>query len=260
MRYNSIDIRKYRKSLYCLNELIRKYGKCEILEYDENEPLGCPENASVVVTRIMEDLGLEYLIEWKYWWKVWKHHRDDLTIEQLTVIIYHAMAEFKQNYLDLMVPDNASDEKKLVMMKSSLERDREFIDLLNHESGEIPEAFDYSITPENLKDPFLTINLGRSLLKEIGVKTISTTEDVDMLLWRMAFMGYDMARGFRNAMVELTNSCEMIDYIDFRCHQYNHVLGNQRVKRGNYMLEELKKKHKAANKTITDLENKLKGQ
>lgn len=86
-------------------------------------------------------------------------------------------------------------------------------------------------------DSILTIDFGRKLLKEMGINYISTTEDVDMILWRMAFMGYNMVSGFRNALVELTNCSEMIDYIDFRCHQYNRVIGNQREIRENYTPE-----------------------
>ena len=256
MRYNSIDISKYSRSLFRLNELIRQYGTCEILDYDEKEFI--PENACVVVAGIMEDLGLDNLIEWKYWWKIWKHHREDLTIEQLTVVIYNAMAEFKQCYLDLMLPDNASDEKKLVMIRLSLGDDRAFIKRLDHESGILPEAFNYSITPEDLSkdDPFISSDFGRRMLKEIGVKHISTTEDIDMLLWRIAFMGYDISRGIRNAIVELTNCSEMIDYIDFRCHQYNRVIGNQRIIRGNYQLEELRRKFNIAIQTLNNIAEK----
>lgn len=260
MRYNNIDINKYRKNLYLLNELIRKYGICEILEYDEKESKDYPDNACVVVARIMEDLGLEHLIEWKSWWKIMKHHREDFTIEQLTVVIYHAIAEFKQSYLDLMQPDNASDEKKLAMIKVSLEKDRAFIKRLNHGSSIIPKAFNYTITSEDMMkgDSILTIDFGRKLLKEMGINYISTTEDVDMILWRMAFMGYNMVSGFRNALVELTNCSEMIDYIDFRCHQYNRVIGNQREIRENYQLEELKKKYKIAIQSLINKENKSK--
>lgn len=253
MRYNSIDISKYSRSLFRLNELIRKYGTCEILDYDEKEFI--PENACVVVAGIMEDLGLDNLIEWKYWWKIWKHHREDLTIEQLTVVIYNAMAEFKQCYLDLMQPDNASDENKLVRIRLSLDNDRAFIKRLNHESSILPEAFNYTITPEDLNngDHYSSIHLGRRLLNEIGIKHISTTEDVDMILWRIAYMGFDMSRGFRNAMVELTNCSEMIDYIDYRCHQYNRVIGNQRIIRGNYQLEDLRRKYKIAIQTLNNI-------
>ena len=259
MRYNNIDTSKYSQSLYHLNELIHKYGQQEILEYDEDMHWGYPEIACVVVASIMEDLGLVNLIEWKNWWKMCKHHREDLTIEQLTIIIYQAMAEFKQSYLDLMVPDNASDEKKLVMMKALLEKDREFIRLLNPDSDEIPEAYDYTIRPEDLKKACypLNLDLGRSLLKEIGLKKICTTEDVDEILWRLAFMGYDMSIAFRNAMVELTSSRELIEYIDFKYHQYNHVIGNQKEIRVNYKIEELKSKYQRARNTILQLENKI---
>lgn len=51
MRYNNIDINKYRRNLYLLNELMRKYGICEILEYDEKESKDYSDNACVVVAR-----------------------------------------------------------------------------------------------------------------------------------------------------------------------------------------------------------------
>ena len=259
MRYNNIDTSRYSQSLYRLNELVKKYGQCEILEYDEDTHGGYPETAYVVVASNMDDLGLEPLIEWKSWWKIYKHHREDLTIEQLTIIIYQAMAEFKQSYLDLMEPDNASDERKLDMMKALLEKDQEFIHLLNPNSDEIPEAYDYTIRPEDLKKPShpLNYNLGKTLLKEIGVKKICTTEDVDAILWRLAFMGYEMSIAFRNAMVELTSSRELIDYIDFKNHQYNHVIGNQREIRNNYIIEKQKIKYQTIWNTMKQLEDKI---
>ena len=259
MRIRDFDTNKYNWSLHRLNVVAYKYRMAEILEYDENEPHGCPDTAYVVVARNMEAMGLEHLLLWKQWWKIWKHHRQDLSIEQLTVVIYDAIAEFKQCYLDLMAPESESEKTLFANIKASLEKDRDFISLLTNHTGEIPDAFDYTITPEDQVKNGVKIDfvLGRSLLKEMGVTAIRTTEDVDAILWRIAFMGNDMERGFRNAMVELTNNNRMIDYIDFKCYQYNRQIGAQRSIRCNMEVEENKTKAKKARNDVIKLENGL---
>ena len=254
MKYNAIDISKYSQSLYHLNEVAYKYGMAEILEYDENEPLGCPDTAYVVVARSMEAMGLEDLLEWKTWWRIWKHHREDLSVEQLTAVVYSAMADIKQSYLDLMEPENESDVNKLAIVRDSLETDRGFIKQLTNIIGEIPEAFDYTIRPEDWPPGNLS-QLGRSLIKEMGFTVIRTTDDVDAIMWRMAFLGFDLSRSFRNAMVELTNNNRLNDYIDFKCRLYNRQIETQRSIRKNYEVGEVKRKVKAAQKHILKLEN-----
>lgn len=254
MKYNDIDISKYDQSLYHLNEVAYKYRMTEILEYDENEPLGCPDTAYVVVARSMEAMGLEDLLEWKTWWRIWKHHREDLSVEQLTAVVYSAMADFKQSYLDLMEPENESDVNKLAIVRESLETDRGFIKQLTNIIGEIPEAFDYTIKEEDLAkcDRYLQC---RSLLREMGITAIKTTDDVDAIMWRIAFLGSDISCSYRNAIAELTINNRLKDYLDFKRRQYNRQIETQRSIRKNCEIEKEKKKDNAAQKHVLKLEN-----
>lgn len=229
MRINDIDISKYNRSLYRLNELAYKYGCNDILELDDNGPFGYSDTVHVVVARSMEDLRLEYLIKWERWRVIWKHHRENLSIEQLTVVIYNALAEFHQNYVDLMVPENYRDVNKINHIKSVIEKERYFIYLLTDGTGEIPEAYDCTIRPEDVARTGGKSNLDqvRTTLYKMGVVSINTTEDIDQILWRLAFMGCEITGGLRMALVELASNSKMIDYIDYKCHQYNHSIHRQ---------------------------------
>jgi hypothetical protein len=81
-------------------------------------------------------------------------------------------------------------------------------------TNHIPNAFDYGLRPDELvsKYDITCFQMGKTLFEEIGVTTIMTTEDVDGILWRMAIMNFEMSRGYRNAMVEMTDNNELIDY------------------------------------------------
>ena len=255
MRNRSIDISKLNRSLYYLNEVAQKYGMNEILEYDDDEPEGVLETGFVVMARNMESLGLDYLLEWKSWWKVWKHGRRDLSAEQLSVVIYNSLADFKQNYLDYKTPENESDEMKLKRIRESLENDRRFICKLTKGTNHIPDAFDYGLRPDELvsKSDITCFQMEKTLFEEIGVTTIMTTEDVDGILWRMAIMNVEMSRGYRNAMVEMTDNNELIDYIDYKFHQYNHHVASQKTIWKNKMV----KKSENMAKTCIEMEKRL---
>ena len=58
----------------------------------------------------------------------------------------------------------------------------------------------------------------RTTLYKMGVVSINTTEDIDQILWRLAFMGCEITGGLRMALVELASNSKMIDYIDYNLH------------------------------------------
>lgn len=238
MKYKGIDISKLNRSAYSLGELIHKYGHEEIIDFYDEDPLDNLETAYVVTARMFEDLNLEHLDIWKQGWKCWKHHRTDLTIEQLSLFFYKAMAEVKQSYIELMEPENERDESQISNITASLENDRTIIKTLTDKVGDVGEAFDLSVYPQDSDNADKRDSTrGKEILNKMGIKSLKTTEEVDGVFWRLAFMGYDIIKPLRDAMFELSCNNQLKDYIDYRCRQFNCQLGIQRELGGRIVKE-----------------------
>lgn len=227
MRYK--DQSKLARCIYHLEEIAHKYGNYEILERYEDVSKSDLDTVNVVVARQMEEMGIEYLLVWKHWWKIWKHSRKDLNTEQLTIIIYKALADLKQLYLDLTIPENDKDQERIKIVRLSLEKDLQYIKMLIDKAEDVKDAFDYSLSQQDRKTStgIDSIQFGEGILNAMDISIIKTCDDVDALLWRLAHMGYRVSRGIRNAMVERTFNNEIIDYIDYRSRQYNRAIDKQ---------------------------------
>ena len=237
MRYK--DESKLIRSIYHLEEITHKYGNNEILERYEDVTKSDLDTAHVVVARQIEDMGIEHLLVWKHWWKIWKHGRKDLSTEQLTIIFYKALADLKQIYLDLMIPENEKDKERITIVSLSLEKDLQYIKTLIDKVEDVKDVFDYSLSQRDreIGEGIDSLQFGEGLLKAMDISIIKTCDDVDALLWRLANMGYRVSRGIRNAMVEITFNNEIIDYIDYRSRQYNRAMEKQFINKDKVNIE-----------------------
>ena len=237
MKYK--DQSKLVRSIYRLEEITHKYGNNEIFERYEDVSKSDLDTAHVVVARQIEDMGIEHLLVWKNWWKIWKHGRKDLSTEQLTIIFYKALADLKQIYLDLIIPENEKDKERVTTVSLSLEKDLQYIKTLIDKAEDVKDAFDYSLSQRDraIGEGIDCIQFGEDLLKAMDISIIRTCDDVDAFLWRLANTGYKVSRGIRNAMVEITFNNEIIDYIDYRSRQYNRAMENQLINKDKINIE-----------------------
>jgi hypothetical protein len=148
-------------------------------------------------------------------------------MEQMTIIFYRSLAEMKENYIAIMEPENERDIKKIEMINESLQKDRTIIANLVDKTGEPPAAYNYFA--DNRKDVDMTlldiIEKSANELRSWGITAISTTQAVDYILMIMMHEHRHIPWEFRIAMTELTNSIEIIDYIDYKCKIHNCSLG-----------------------------------
>ena len=233
------DQRKLVRSIYRLEEITHKYGNYEILERYEDVSKSDLDTVNVVVARQIEDMGIEHLLLWKNWWRIWKHGRKDLSTEQLTIIIYKALVDLKQIYLELIIPENDKDEERVTIVSLSVEKDLQYIKTLIDKGEDVKDAFDYSLSQKDreIGESIDSILVGEGILNTIGISNIKTCDDVDAFLWRLANMGFKVSRGIRNAMVEITSDNEIIDYIDYRSRQYNRAMEKHLINKDKVNIE-----------------------
>ena len=233
------DQSKLTRSIYRLEEITHKYGNYEILERYEDVSKSDLDTAHVVIARQIEAMGIEHLLLWKKWWRIWKHSHKNLNTEQLTIIIYKALVDLKQIYLDLIIPENDKDEERVAIVSLSLEKDLQYIKTLIDKGEDVKDAFDYSLSQKDreIGENIDSILVGESLLNTIGITNIKTCDDVDAFLWRLSNMGFKVSRGIRNAMVEITSDNEIIDYIDYRSRQYNRAMEKHLINKDKVNIE-----------------------
>ena len=209
------DQSKLVRSIYRLEEITHKYGNYEILERYEDISKSDLDTAHVVIARQIEAMGIEHLLLWKKWWRIWKHSHKNLNTEQLTIIIYKALVDLKQIYLDLIIPENDKDEERVAIVSLSLEKDLQYIKTLIDKGEDVKDAFDYSLSQKDreIGENIDSILVGESLLNTIGITNIKTCDDVDVFLWRF------------------------IDYIDYRSRQYNRAMEKHLINKDKVNIE-----------------------